>query len=202
MSLSASTLSSLIQSNLQAYGANGKNLQKFCSAVAAGVVESIVGKSFTTSDVGLVPGNGIGTGTGITGLSSSDMKSVALSLMPTKGSNADHLMQAIMDGVVTHLSSAASLSSTDTPVFSGTGTIEAGSIAVVAEQMSSNINSQLEAVGAEGKNVGVLSQAIGTGICTNILSSGSGTLTITGTFTGPTPPGPIPGAGSGEGVIS
>src|SRR5580700_10329751 len=103
MALSASALSALIKSNLQAVGANGSNLQKFCDAVAAGIVMSIVGQSFTSSDNGLVPGIGTGTGTGITGLMPSSMANMALSAMSSQGSNASKLMNAIMMAVESHL---------------------------------------------------------------------------------------------------
>lgn len=202
MPLSPSALAGAIQSNLQAAGANGSNLQIFCNAIAAGIVMSIVGKPFATTDTGSVPGIGAGTGTGISGLSSSAMKSVALATMISQGSNASKMMQAIMDGVVSHLSSSAKLVSTHTPVFLGSGAVNVGSILVIAPEMSANIDSQLSAAGAKGVNKTNLSLAIATGICTNILSSGTGTVTITGTFTGSIPPGPVPGSGSGVGVIS
>lgn len=198
MALSASILSGLIQSNLVAVGANGSNLSKFCDAVAKGIVESIVGKAFVTADVGTVPGIGTGIGVGILGLSSSTMKSTALSLMHSVGVNADKLMQAIMAATVSHLSSAASLASTDTPVFLGTGTIVIGSITITSVEMSGNIDSELIGVGAKGVNRTELATAIGTGVASNILSSGTGTLVITGTPTGV----PVPGSGSGIGVIS
>lgn len=202
MALSAPALAALIQGNLAGQGAIGSNLTKFCNAIAKGVVESIVGKPFTTTDVGLVLGIGVGTGTGIQSLSASTMKATALSLMSSRGENADKMMQAIMDAVVSHLSSSASLSSTHAPVFLGSGTVVVGSIAVVAAQMSSNIDSELSAQGANGANKTNLSTAIGTGIANNILSAGTGTVAITGSFTGPIPPGPIPGAGVGAGTVS
>ncbi len=202
MPLSPSALAGAIQSNLQAVGAQGSNLQIFCNAIAAGIVMSIIGKPFQTTDTGLVPGIGAGVGTGISGLSSSAMKSVALSTMLSQGSNADKMMQAIMDGVVSHLSGSATLISNHTPVFLGSGMVNAGSILVVAPEMALNIDSQLSAVGANGANKSNLALAIATGVCSNILSSGTGTVTITGTFTGSTPPGPLPGSGSGAGVIS
>lgn len=198
MALSASVLSGLIKTNLQGFGANGSNLTKFCDGVAAGVVMSIVGQSFVTLDVGTVPGNGIGTGIGITALSPSTMESIALAAMSSQGSNAANLMNAIMTGVVTHLSSAASLSSIDVPVFLGTGTIVVGSITVVASAMSSNIKTQLQSQGAQGSNLTNLCDAIADGIVTNILSSGTGILVITGSPTGV----PVPGTGSGTGTIS
>lgn len=202
MPLSPSALAGAIQSNMQAAGAKGSNLQVFCSAIAAGIVMSIVGKPFTTQDTGLVPGIGAGIGTGITGLSSSAMKSTALAAMSSRGENADKMMQAIMDGVVSHLSGSAILISNNTPVFLGSGTVNVGSILVVAPEMGGNISSQLSAVGANGENKTNLAMAIAAGVCSNILSSGTGTVTITGTFTGSVPPGPVPGSGSGVGVIS
>ena len=198
MALSSSTLASLIQTNLMADGANGSNLQSFCTAVATGIVMSIIGKSFVTADVGLVGGIGAGTGTGIQGLVSLSMKSEGLSLMSSQGVNADGLMKAIMDATVSHLSSSASLSSIDTPVFSGVGTIVVGSIAVVPSEMSQNIDTQLQDVGAIGDNRTNLATAIGTAVANGILSSGTGTLVITGTPLS----GPNPGAGSGTGTIS
>lgn len=198
MALSASTLASLIKTNLMNDGAMGSNLQSFCTAVATGIVMSIVGKSFVTADVGLVGGIGAGTGTGITGLISSSMKSDALSLMSSRGANADGLMKAIMDATVSHLSSSASLSSIDTPVYVGTGTIVIGSIAVVPSEMSQNIDTQLQNAGAIGSNRTNLAMAIGTSIANGIISFGTGNLIITGTPLS----GPAPGAGSGTGSIS
>ena len=186
---------------MQAVGANGSNLQVFCTAVAAGIVESIVGKTFTTTDVGLIVGIGVGVGLGITSLSPDSMVSTALSLMHSQGSNAPKMMASIMTAVVTHLASAT-LSTADSSVFQGNGTIVIGSISVLASEMGGNIDTQLKNVGANGSNTTELAIAIGTGICTNILSSGTGITTITGTFTGPTPPGPIPGVGVGVGTIS
>lgn len=197
MALSPSVLASLIQANLAGYGANGSKLGVFCTAVATGIVMSIVGKTFTTIDVGTVPGVGAGSGVGITGLSSALMKSTALGLMSSQGVNAPKLMQAITDAVVAHLSTAT-LSSVNAPVFLGTGTIVPGSIAVIPAEMSGNIDSQLQAAGAQGENRTQLATVIGTGVATNILSFGSGTLVITGSPTGI----PVPGAGSGTGTIS
>jgi hypothetical protein len=198
MALSASVLAGLIQANLVAFGARGSNLTVFCNAVAAGIVESIVGAEFGTSDVGTVPGFGSGIGTGITGLSASTMESIALSFMPTTGSNAANLMNAIMNAVVTHLGEAADLTSDDSPVFMGVGTIVPGGIGVVESEMASNIDSQLAAVGANGSNRTVLADAIAQGVTQNLVAAGTGTLTITGSATGT----PGPGTGGGFGSIS
>lgn len=198
MPLSGSVLGNLIQTNLEGFGANGENLSAFCTAVGTGIVMSIVGQAFVTLDVGTVPGNGTGTGIGIIGLVSSGMESTALGAMSSQGSNAANLMNAIMSAVVSHLSSAATLMSIDTPVFLGTGTIVVGSITVVQSVMSANILSQLQSAGAMGSNLSNLCTAIGTGVTTGILSSGSGILVITGSPSGV----PIPGTGSGTGTIS
>jgi hypothetical protein len=199
VSLSASTLSSIMYSNFQAVGAKGSNLQKFCMAISSGVVMSIVGKSFVTVDAGTITGVGTGTGTGILGLSSSSMKSKALGDMSSQGVNADKMMQAIMDAVVSHLMSSATLTTANAPVFAGTGVVTVGTIAVVGSEMGSNIDSQLQGVGANGRNRTQLAMAIGDGVCTNILSSGTGNVVITGSLTIPPP---LPGAGAGTGVIS
>jgi hypothetical protein len=197
MALSASVLGSLIDSNLASAGAHGINRTKFCDAVAKGIVESIVGQSFVTADVGVVTGAGTGIGTGVTSLDSSAMTTTALATMSRQGINAFKLMNAIMTAVVSHLSSAASLSSIDAPVFTGTGTIVIGSWSITESLMESNIIAELDAVGAHGVNAPNLSKAIATGIVTNILADGTGTLVITGS--GGTP---SPGTGSGTGTIT
>lgn len=198
MALSAGALASLIQGNLEAQGAIGSNLAKFCTGIANGIVESIVGKSFTTADVGLTPGAGIGTGTGITGLSSSTMQTAALAAMHSRGSNAPKMMSSLMDAVVSHLASSAGLSTVNAPVFQGVGTIVVGSIAVSASEMGGNIASSLASQGGNGSNASELSHAIATGICTGILASGTGSVVITGGA----PPTPVPGTGAGVGTIS
>lgn len=197
MALSSSVLASLIQSNMRAAGARGVNLEKFCTAIATGVVASIVGKTFTTLDVGVGPGTGSGIGTGITGLSSDSMQSKALSDMHTTGYNAGKMMKAVMDAVVSHLSSSATLTTVDPSVLIGTGTVVVGSITVNSSEMGSNIDSEFASMGAVGKNRGELSNAIGDGICSNIISSGTGTTVITGSGS---PSGPA--SGTGTGVIS
>lgn len=142
MALSASTLGSLIAANLTTEGANGSNKVIFANAVAAGIVMSIVGKAFATTDTGTVPGNGTGSGTGIVGLSSSNMTSTGVAALPTTGVNAEPMMRAIMMATQSHLASAATLSSTHTPVYEGSGTVVVGSIPVSISEMAGNISSQ------------------------------------------------------------
>jgi hypothetical protein len=195
MSLSPSVLSSLIKSNLQANGAQGYNLQKFCDALAQGILSPIIGATFITSDSGLVSGSGNGAGIGIMGLSPSIIASLALADMFSRGSNAGKLMQSIADATVTHLSTSATLVSTDAPVYSGTGIIVIGSIPITVNEMTSTIDGALSSQGAHGRNRTKLAHAIATGIVTNIISSGTGTLTITGTGI---PTGSGTGTGTGE----
>lgn len=197
MSLSAGALGSLIDGNLAGFGATGANRTIFSNKVAAGIVMSIVGKTFATSDTGTIPGTGVGTGTGISGLSSSSMASLAVATLISTGTNAQNLMDAIMNATVSHLGSASLLSS-HTPVYLGSGNIVVGSIPVIIPEMASNIQSQLSGAGANGANLANLCLAIATGVCTGIISSGTGTVTIVGSPTGP----PSPGSGSGTGVIS
>ena len=198
MALSPSALASLIQSNLQNQGAKGSNLQIFCIAVAAGIIEAIIGAAFTTTDVGLTVGIGVGTGTGITGLVEDDMVTIALNTMTSQGSNARKLMDAIMQAVITELGNAT-LTTADAPVFLGVGTVNSGTIAVIESVMALDIDTQLANVGAKGKNRTNLSKAIAAGVCRQIISNGTGTVIITGS---PTIPTPVPGTGVGAGTIS
>lgn len=198
MALSATVLANLIQTNLQNVGANGSNLSVFCNAVAAGIVLSIVGQTFNTLDVGFVTNPGTGNGIGITGLSDTAMSSMAINAMPSHGDNAMALMNSIMEATVSHLSSAAVLSSTDTLVYSGTGNIILGTFSITLAVMKDNIMNQLLSVGANGSNLSVLCNAIATGIVNEILSTGTGMVTITGV-----PPAfTVPGTNIGVGSIS
>jgi hypothetical protein len=198
MALSASTLGNLIAANLTSAGANGSNKTIFSNSIAAGIVMSISGKSFTTTDAGSMAGSGIGIGSGITGLSSSTMSTLAISAMSSTGSKAVPMMNAIMSATVAHLSSSAALNSTHTPIFAGVGSIDVGSISVTISEMSTNIETQLRNAGANGSNLHNFCHAVATGICTNILSAGTGSVTITGSPIGT----PSPGAGVGVGVIT
>jgi hypothetical protein len=198
MSLSASTLGSLIASNLTSHGALGANKVKFANAVAAGIVMSIAGKTFVTADVGTTPGAGVGSGVGITGLTSSNMVTTSMGVMPSTGVNASLMFQSIHDAVVSHLSSNALLTSSHTPVFLGAGTIVVGSIPVSISEMAGNINTQIVNAGANGSNKMILCTAIATGVVTEILSTATGTVAIVGSPSGT----PSPGAGAGAGVIS
>lgn len=196
MSLSDSALSSLIEKNLSKYGNGGVNRKKFCDAVAKGIVMTIVGKPFITQDVGTVAGPGVGNGTGIQTLQYADMTQIALSMMPSKGENAQKFYDAINMAVVDHLKTA-SLKSTHTPVAIGVGTIMHIS-SILAPEMMNNIDQQLQANGAKGVNRKIFCLCVATGICTDILQNSTGQVIIIGSPIGI----PAPGAGVGAGVIS
>lgn len=198
MSLSPDTLASMIENNLPKDEKGlAKNRKKFCKGLAMGIVMTIVGKPFITQDVGTVAGAGVGNGTGIQTLQYDDMTQIALSMMPTKGENAQKLYNAINKAVVDHLKSSASLKSTHAPVAIGVGTIMHIS-SILAPEMAKNIDDMLKAQGANGENRMVFALCAATGICTDILKNSTGQVIIVGSPVGI----PAPGAGVGAGVIS
>lgn len=195
MALSSITLGSLIDTNLQGDGAVGPNRTIFSNAIAKGVVNSLVGSTFTTSDSGIGTG-GTGSGTGITDLNSTTMRTTTLNTMSSTGVNAPGMMTAIMNAVVSHLNTDTTLTTTNPSVGNGTGIINIGSFSVTIGTMSNSILSELELSGAEGENRQNLALSIATGIVNNMLSSGTGTVTISGGT------GSSSSSGTGTGVIS
>jgi len=196
MSINADTLASLIRSNMNA---SGKNAGKFANEIASGIAMSIVGKSFTTIDIGGVPGTGAGTGVGITGMDPDSMTKVTLAKMqmqlkdPSRslGKNAKRTADAIMQATVQHLMSSAQLVSVDTPVYAGEGEIVVGSITVSESEMATNIYNSLSGKGNHRMD---FAAAVAAGVSFGILTQGTGVLTIVGS-----PDVPTPGAGSGAG---
>jgi hypothetical protein len=199
MALDASQLADMIDQQLVAQGANGDNKKKFCKAIATGIVKSVKGKTFVTLDVGTIPGIGQGTGIGIMGLMPDQMAKVAMAAGPTMlGANALKLMTAIMNATQQHFAMSASLSSTDTPVFLGSGVMVLGSIQVTPDEMSSNIKQALDDAGAKGKNREPLAKAVAAGVSFGLLTMGTGSLVIVGAPTGI----PVGGGGPGQGTVS
>lgn len=194
MALSAAVLGSLIDANLVSAGAMGSNRTVFANKVAEGIVNGIVGKTFSTLDTGVGTG-GTGIGTGITGIDSSSMETVALAAMSSQGSNASALMNAIMVAVVQHLINAT-LTTVNPAVGNGTGIVVIGSIGVSKPDMSSQIQTALSGAGANGSNMPNLADAIAEGITSNIISAGTGTVVISGGSVVP------PSGGTGTGTIS
>jgi hypothetical protein len=199
MALVPSAFAQIIQTQLMAVGAQGSNMLPFCTAVATGIINSVKGKSFQTLDVGTVPGIGKGTGTGILGLMPNDMAQIGLAMAPSMaGSNAMPMMLAVMNATQEYFAAAASLSSTDTPVFLGSGTMITGTLMVDMDDMTSNLKSAFTDAGAKGKNMPTVCMAISAGVTFGLLTMATGALVIVGTATGT----PVPGGGSGMGEVS
>ena len=209
MALVGSALSSAIQAALSPW--NGNQLAPFSSAIGNGIVTALSGQlTFTTADTGTTPGAGVGIGTGITGMNISNISSLIQSTGNTAwapyqnngpGVEWAGFCTKIANAINTYVKANATLTSTDTPVFLGTGTVlhyagvsaAAVKSAIVAAAPSRWASTQFPN----------LANAVATGLMTELLGhSPTDTVTITGSFTGPTPPGPIPGAGSGSGIVT
>lgn len=223
MNLNSDILGETIRRNFVAKGANGRNLQKFCKAVARGIVISIVGTTFTTMDVGLIPGIGSGVGRGIVidKIDVDKMIDRSLEYIRTEnkkmknpavfGDRARPTMDCIMRAIRDHLAQYAQLTSTHAPVFLGSGTVIISSINVDYRKMADNIEKSLRSEGAKGSNLKRTAMAISIGAVTEIVGfhkkdivseivpRGHASVSITGTALSPTP---VPGAGEGSGVIT
>ncbi len=205
MALSGAAWSSALFASLQGKGFTGSRLMDFTDAVGIGSVNHVVGKTFTTTDTGLVPGIGTGTGVGVTGLSSAAISSAVFSLAVGFFGQAGARLQDICDSIgdicVAQMA-LATLTSNHTPVFSGSGVVDVGSISVVPSGWAGSVNSEGAGNGFIGSQWPNFATAIGQGQASQVIATGTGNVTISGTFTGSTPPGPVPGSGSGAGVIS
>jgi hypothetical protein len=204
MSLIGSRWSNTLFGLLSGTGFQGQRLIEFTDAVGFGSVSHIVGKSFTTTDIGSITGLGIGTGTGIVGLISSfisdNIFNLCQSAFGQSGSRLRDITDALAQALITELN-LATLTSQHTPVFLGSGTIDIGSIGVIGGPWGTSIESEGSGHGFQGIHWGNFASAIGEGQAQGVLNSGTGNLTIVGSFAGATPPGPLPGAGIGTGVI-
>ncbi len=196
--LSAPTWSSALFSDLSGKGFAGSRLMDFTDAVANGSVLHIVGKSFDTTDVGTVPGDGIGTGTGITGIISATVASAIFTTASGSFGSFGTRLQDVADSVADILVAqmlTALLTSAHNPVFDGTGTVDIGSIAVVGSAWGSAIQTAAPTfLGSEWPN---FSNAIGVG-CAAGFATATGLVTITGSPSG----APVPGNGTGTGTLS
>lgn len=185
---------------LSGIGFVGSRLSDFTDAIGNGAQSHVVGKAFTTTDTGTTPGVGVGTGTGITGMNSAAMAtgifSQAVSFFGQAGSKLQDLCDQVAAANITEMGKAL-LSSNHTPVFSGAGVVDVGSVGVIGPDWGSQIESA--APSFEGSQWGNFAQALGVGQANEILASGTGSVTITGS---PTSPTTSPGAGTGAGTIS
>lgn len=202
MALIATTWRDSLYGSLVGKGFDGDSLLDLCSAIASGSVFHVVGKSFATVDAGSVPGTGAGTGIGVTGLLVANLASAiyaeAVSRFGQAGDSLQDLCDSIADVCVEQLG-LATLVSSHSPVFAGSGTVTVGSIPVVGSGWSSAIDSEGAGVGFEGVSWPDMAASIGISQADEVTARGTGTVAITGSATG----GPVvPGTGAGTGVIS
>lgn len=190
---------------LSAIGFIGSRLMDFTDAVGNGSQTHIVGKSFTTTDTGSVPGVGTGTGVGIVGIDpmlvSTTIFATALGLFGQFGARLQDCCDALGQNIVDQMA-LADLASNHTPVFAGAGVVDVGSIPVVDAGWGGDIETEGDGSGFIGSQWPNFALAIGTGFAAGVIAGGTGNVTISGSFGGSVPPGPVPGAGTGSGTIS
>jgi hypothetical protein len=204
MSLNASRFSASIRSYIVAnVGSEGSQMQNFCDSVANGSINHILGKAFTTTDTGMITGAGAGMGTGITGLVKADVSDLiyneAESLFGQAGPKLREFCDGLAEALIDELGQAT-LTSSHTPVFTGSGQVDVGSIAVDPTTWGAMIYAEglgKQMLGSQWQN---FANAIGKGFADSVLNAGTGTVTISGSPV--TPPPPTPGAGVGSGSIS
>ena len=198
MSLVAPTWSAALFADLAGKGFVGSRLMDFTDAVANGSVIHVVGKSFTTTDVGTVPGAGTGSGTGITSILEAIVASTIFSTSSGSFGSFGSRLQDVADSVATILVAqmlTATLTSVHAPVFAGVGTVDAGSIPVVGPVWGLAIKDAAPTfLGTEWPN---FSNAIGVG-CAAGFAAATGSVTIVGSPSG----SPSGGGGVGSGTIS
>jgi hypothetical protein len=177
----------------------GTSLPTLGLAVGVGSCDEVVGKTFATSDVGTVPGVGVGVGVGITGVVAAGVKTACIAEGATRGlistPQSIDTYAAYGQALVAELA-LASLSSTHTPVFAGTGTVVPGSIPVAAGAWGSAIQSAGPTLA--GSKWPDFAATLGAG-AVDAFPTATGTVVIAGS---PTSPTTSPGAGSGSGVIA
>ena len=199
--------SSALFGDMSGKGFGGSRLMDFTDAVGPGSQTHVVGKPFTTTDAGLIPGAGPspGTGTGITALVGATISTLvfglAVGLFGQAGAWLMDLTDSIGDTCEAQMLTAL-LTSTHSPVFSGAGVVDVGSVGVIPAGWGSDIDAAGSGLGFVGVHWPDLANAIGMGCGQHVIAAGTGNVTISGSFGGSTPPGPVPGAGVGAGVIS
>jgi hypothetical protein len=181
-----------------AKGFMGPKYFQFCQVISNAAQISVAGKQFATADVGGVAGAGVGIGIGVI-LQAPFIQTQIFTL----GLGAGFLGEKWNDecNVIANATAMemaqATLMSTHTPVFAGIGNVVAGSIGVVANEWSGNIQSQGGAMGFQGPNFPQFCKVVGTGTVAGFAIA-TGQVTIAGSPAGP----PAAGAGVGVGTIS
>lgn len=203
MPLSPQSMSSTMQGQFSGVGFTGPRIRDFCDIISTGTVNSIVGKPFMTVDVGALPGAGMGTGVGLLGVLGTATSGLLFSQFGGFGF-AGPMLKQLCDVLGTSLELEllkATLSSTHTPVFVGSGTVIPGSIPIVGAEIASMIQSEGASANFVGPMFAQFCLAVGNAFQLSMLTA-TGQVVIAGAFAGPVPPGPIPGGGAGVGTIS
>lgn len=187
-------------------GGAGKDLKKFCDTIADGVDMSIKSTAtFTTQDVGTGPLCGglisaTGSGTGLIvppGISLSIISS-KLSSSGFIGKGVPMICSAIDSAFVTYMATA-SLSSTHSTVYLGSGTISGVTLSSSAIKTNIMLNATLNELLGE-KTIDLM-DAIASGV-SDALKAAIGQVTISGSIMPPTcliGPVPVPNAAPGGG---
>lgn len=200
MPISGSHMSGLLQTAMFGRGYTGVSIPDFADAIGIGSVSSIIGKAFSTTDTGTVPGAGTGSGTGLTGIVQATLSNALFSALVTAFGQAGADLVDICDDLATAFvqeMALAKLTSTHSPVYVGTGAVVVGSIVVSGSAMGSAIEGQGVGSGFIGDNWGDVADVVGSKFAA-ALALASGSVTITGSPTGT----PAPGAGTGTGTIT
>lgn len=214
MAFVGSRMSNTLYGLLSARGFRGRRLKDFTDSCSLGSEQSVVGKQFTTTDTGLIEGNGTGVGMSIF-VPESLIANTAYATLLGFGFRGTRLFEICQD-FATALTQEALfhiLNSTHTPfaVFNGVGVVDLGSITVIDPEWGNNITNTGFGFRFFGRRWPELAQGLARGGFTGY-KQGMGTVAITGIFTGGPltdfPPtagtgiGPIPGVGVGQGVIT
>lgn len=200
MPMSGANMSNSMFSIASGYGWTGSNLKNMSDALSNGTINNMLGAPFQTTDTGTVIGPGVGTGVGLLGVIASVVSLAIFNAAVAKfGSAGDDLLDltdAVAQAFVAEIA-LATLSSTHTPVFLGSGTIVPGSIVVIAAAIVAAI--QLEGIGYGflGDNWPDFAEVVGEELA-NSLAIATGNLVITGAAVIPPPPAPGVGVGAGN----
>jgi len=201
MPIVGSAWSTELLGTLSANGFVGSELNNFTDAIGSGSAGHVVGQTFTTTDVGTVPGAGVGVGVGIIGVDaiyiSNQIYSYSVASFGQAGSKLKDVCDALGSACSNQMA-LATLASTHNPVFAGTGIVDIGSISVVGSDWGSLIQSFGSGSGFIGGSWPDWAEAIGKGQAEGVIQDGTGNVVITGAPSGI----PVPGAGTGTGVIS
>lgn len=200
--LSASVWNTNLLTQFGLISFTGDSLPDLTDALSKGFTDHIVGKSFSTTDTGVIGtlSTGKGTGTSLV-VSASVISANILSALQDKGFAGTQLTpmcQAIGNACSTTLLTAL-LTSTHT-LITGTGTVVASSIGVTASGMSSQIQSSTTIL--TGDKFADFCDGVSEGFVKAIKeATGIGTVTITPLLITDTPI-PPPTTGTGTGLIS